>query len=518
MANPILPGFHPDPSICRVGDEYFIANSTFEWFPGVRFHRSRDLVNWTPCGHALTRTSQLDMVGNEDSGGVWAPCLTHADGQFWLIYSNVRNWERLYKDVGNYLVTAPSIEGPWSEPIYLNGLGFDPSIFHDEDGRKWLVQMQWNHRATTVPGLFDGIILQEYSVAEKRLTGPRKKIFSGSPRGLVEGPHLYRRNSFYYLLTAEGGTSWEHAATLARATEIDGPYKIDPAGHLLCAEGMPDQPLQKTGHASLVQGDGDDWWLVYLCGRPLPSSRFCPLGRETALARVRWNESGWLYRCDDQNAGAPADHSHRDDFDKPVLDDHWQTLRVPSSDDWLTLTERPGWLRLRGRESFSSCHYQSLVARRLQSVHARAETCIDFQPEHPQQMAGLAAYYDTTKHYGLHVTWHETHGRVLDLVVSRHLNPDGLPGAWPLAAPVQLPAAGVVHLAAEWDGAVIRFSWSLDGISWQLIGPELATLELSDEACNALRFTGTMIALYSQDLTGEGRAADFDFLCYRETH
>ncbi|MEN9840441.1 MAG: xylan beta,4-xylosidase [Verrucomicrobiota bacterium] len=513
----ILPGFHPDPSLCRVGDDYFIANSTFEWFPGVRFHRSRDLVNWTPCGHALTRPSQLDLVGNEDSGGVWAPCLTHADGLFWLVFSNVRAWERTYKDVHNYLVTAPSIEGPWSDPIYLNGLGFDPSLFHDDDGRKWLVQMQWNHRATTVPGLFDGIVLQEYSVAQRRLIGPRKTIFTGTARGLTEGPHLYKRNGLYYLLTAEGGTSWEHAATLARSRSIDGPYEADPAGHLLCAQHTPAAPLQKTGHGCLAEGDNGNVWLAYLCSRPLSTSRHCPLGRETALTRARWTADGWLRRIVASTAPLPApNHSHRDDFDWPLLGNHWQTLRIPATPDWLSLTARPGWLRLRGRESFSSRHHQSLVARRLQSHHARATTLVDFQPEHPQQMAGLAAYYDTTKHYALHLTWHPTLGRVLDLVTTRHVDPDRLNGTWPLNVPIPLPATGSVYLAVEWRDAILQFSYSLDDVAWHPVGPELSAAELSDEAGGALRFTGTMIALYAQDFTGAGSVADFDFLNYVE--
>lgn len=535
VINPILPGFHPDPSICRVGDEYFIANSTFEWFPGVRFHHSRDLVRWIPCGHALTRSSQLDMVGNDDSGGVWAPCLSHADGQFWLIYSNVRNWESQYKEVKNYLVTAPTIKGPWSEPIFLNGLGFDPSLFHDDDGSKWIVQMQWNHRATTVPGLFNGIVLQEYSVAERRLVGPRKKIFTGTARGLAEGPHLYKRDGFYYLLTAEGGTGWEHAATLARSARIDGLYEVDPLGHLLCTQHDSTHPLQKTGHASLVPGNGDDWWVAYLCGRPLSTVRHCPLGRETSLARARWTADGWLRvvtdPCDPRTPPAPphtiivpgttnpqiTDYSLRDDFNALALSVHWQTLRVPASPDWLSLTARPGWLRLRGRESFHSRHHQSLVARRLQHFNARAETRIDFRPTHPQQMAGLAAYYDTTKHYGLHITWHETLGRVLDLVVAIHQEPDRLRGPWPMPTPVALPPTDPIHLAIEWGESTIQFTWSSDGVTWHPIGPALAAAELADEAGNALRFTGTMIALYAQDLTGDSLHADFDYLNYSQT-
>jgi beta-xylosidase len=200
IQNPVLRGFHSDPSICRVGDDYYIATSTFEWFPGVVLSHSRDLVNWRTVGHALTRISQLDMRGDPNSGGIWAPCLTYSDGLFWLIYTDVRGWTGSYKDVRNFLVTSPSIEGPWSEPTYLNAKGFDASLFHDEDGRKYLVQMIWDARPNKNP--FAGIILQEYDVKAGKLAGPTTRIFGGTSLGLVEGPHLLRKDGWYYLTCA----------------------------------------------------------------------------------------------------------------------------------------------------------------------------------------------------------------------------------------------------------------------------------------------------------------------------
>jgi xylan 1,4-beta-xylosidase len=194
IQNPILRGCNPDPSICRVGRDYYVATSTFEWYPGVQLHHSRDLAHWRLVGRPLSRASQLDLRGEPDSCGVWAPCLSHADGQFWLIYSDVKRFDGDFKDVHNYLVTAPAIEGPWSDPVRLNSSGFDPSLFHDADGRKWLVNMLWDHRAGR--SRFGGILLQEYSAAERRLVGPVRNIFAG----------------FYYPLVAEGGTGYEHAS------------------------------------------------------------------------------------------------------------------------------------------------------------------------------------------------------------------------------------------------------------------------------------------------------------------
>lgn len=241
--NPILRGFHPDPSICRAGDDYYIATSTFEWFPGVRIHHSRDLVNWRPLTYALTRNSQLNMEGDPDSGGIWAPCLTYDNGLFYLIYTDVKSRQGAFKDTPNYLVTAENIEGPWSEPVYLNSSGFDPSLFHDEDGRKWLVNMLWDHR--TGRNSFAGIVLQEYSAEEQRLVGPVTNIYKGTELALTEGPHLYRKDGWYYLITAEGGTQYDHAVTVARAKQIEGPYETAPVNPLLTSAGHPELVLQK---------------------------------------------------------------------------------------------------------------------------------------------------------------------------------------------------------------------------------------------------------------------------------
>ncbi|MEP3665437.1 MAG: glycoside hydrolase family 43 protein, partial [Roseibium sp.] len=229
IQNPVLSGFNPDPSICRAGDDYYIATSTFEWYPGVQIHHSRDLVHWRLVTRPLSRESQLDMRGNPDSCGIWAPCLTHADGQFWLVYTDVKRNAGSFKDAHNYIVTAPDIAGPWSDPVYANSSGFDPSLFHDDDGRKWFVNMIWDHRKEPTP--FAGILLQEFDPQAGKLVGPIKNIFKGTDRGLVEGPHLYKRDGWYYLLTAEGGTGYRHAVTLARSKRLTGPYEVHPDKH-----------------------------------------------------------------------------------------------------------------------------------------------------------------------------------------------------------------------------------------------------------------------------------------------
>ena len=183
IINPILKGFNPDPSICRVGEDYYIATSTFEWFPGVQIHHSKDLKNWQLIKHPVERESQINMRGNSDSGGVWAPALSYSDGKFWLIYSNVKVVEGdVFKDVNNYLITCDTIDGEWSDPIYLNSSGFDPSLFHDEDGKKYLVNMVWDYRSYN--HRFYGISLQEYDHKKQKLIGDSKIIFKGTEWGL----------------------------------------------------------------------------------------------------------------------------------------------------------------------------------------------------------------------------------------------------------------------------------------------------------------------------------------------
>ncbi|MGB2873201.1 glycoside hydrolase family 43 protein, partial [Psychrobacillus psychrotolerans] len=300
IRNPILPGFNPDPSICRVGEDYYIAVSTFEWFPGVGIYHSKDLKNWRLVSRPLNRISQLNMMGNPNSGGVWAPALSYSEGQFWLIFTDVKVTEGQWKDCHNYLVTCDTIDGEWSEPIYLNSSGFDPSLYHDESGKKYLVNMMWDPRLHHHN--FYGIALQEYDVEQQKLVGDSTIIFKGTDIKLVEAPHLYKINDYYYLLTAEGGTKYDHAATIARSRNLEGPYEVHPDNPLITSFPYPRNPLQKAGHASIVQTHTNEWFLVHLTGRPLPKDNqalldprgYCPLGRETAIQRVEW-ENDWPY-------------------------------------------------------------------------------------------------------------------------------------------------------------------------------------------------------------------------------
>jgi xylan 1,4-beta-xylosidase len=526
IQNPILRGFNPDPSILRVGEDYYIATSTFEWFPGVQIHHSRDLVHWRVLTQPLARVSQLDMRGNGDSGGIWAPCLSFDNGTFYLIYTDVKafSMHAPFKDTHNYLVTATNIEGPWSEPIYLNSSGFDPSLFHDSDGRKWFLNMVWDHRKGKNP--FGGIYLQEYDAVAQKLVGSVKNIFLGSPIGVTEGPHVYKRNGWYYLLTAEGGTTFEHAATLARSKHLEGPYEIHPQNPLLTSFGHPELELQKSGHASIVKTQNDEWYIVHLCGRPLEpglGSGYCNLGRETSIQKLEWSDDDWVRIAGGGNTPSPQviapnlepqpfpTPNPKDDFDAPSLENAWQSLREPVNSSWLSLSERPGHLRLFGRESLGSLHHQSLIGRRLQAFHAQATTSLAFTPQHFQQMAGMAAYYDSTHWVYLRVSQDETLGKTLNLLVC-----DKGFYSEPLAQEIPISSEGNIFLRVNFNRATFQFSYSSDNQTWHNIGPAFDSSHLSDDYCNGLAFTGTFIALCVQDLAGTKHHADFDFFEYLE--
>ncbi|TMW71020.1 glycoside hydrolase family 43 protein [Alteribacter natronophilus] len=530
IQNPILTGFNPDPSICRAGEDYYIAVSTFEWFPGVGIYHSRDLKNWRLVSRPLNRLSQLNMMGNPDSGGIWAPALSYSDGKFWLIYTDVKVTEGQWKDCHNYLVTCETIDGEWSEPVHMNSSGFDPSLFHDDDGRKYFVNMVWDQRVGNHP--FYGIVLQEYNAEERKLTGPKEIIFKGTDVKLTEAPHLYKINGYYYLLTAEGGTKYDHQATIARSENLWGPYEVHPENPLISSFASPRNPLQKAGHASIVETHTNEWFLVHLTGRPLPMEGqplldprgFCPLGRETAIQRLEW-KNDWPYVTGGNEPSAeitgPAidevkweNTGEKEDFDSEKLSLDFQTLRIPLNEQTVSLQDRPGHLRIYGRESLTSKFTQAYVARRWQHFQFQAETRVSFQPESFQQAAGLVNYYNTQNWTALQITLDEDKGRILKLTVC-----DNFSFSEPLQGrePVIPDDVEYVYLRVDVDSAVYRYSYSFDGSSWTEIPAELPSWKLSDDYIQGGGFfTGAFVGMQCQDTSGAGQPADFDYFIYKE--
>lgn len=530
FANPVLRGFNPDPSIARVGDDFYIATSTFEWYPGVQIHHSRDLVHWRTAARPLHRPSQLDMRGDPDSCGVWAPDLTHAHGRFWLMFTDVKRYGQTtvsgatgasLRDFHNYLVTAKEIDGEWSDPVHLNSSGFDPSLFHDDDGRTWLVNLLWDHR----PGRsrFGGIMVQELDRQTMRLVGKRRLVFGGTERGFTEAPHIYKRHGWYYILVAEGGTGWDHAVVMARSRDLFGPYEVHPDGAVLTSAGRREGDLTRAGHGDLVNLPDGSTWIAYLCGRPLTGHERCVLGRETAVQPMVWGDDGWLRTVAGDGAPDPAPPLPPLQAAPEITDPDWdgsfeagclplplQWLRTPWPERLFSLSARPGWLRLYGRETVGSFFEQALVARRQEHFAFEASTILDFDPQDFQQSAGLICYYNSTKFHYLNVT---VEGERRQLQVLSAV-PNEETAAYVVAE--ELPD-GPIELRVEVVGPDLRFSWRCGDDGWIEWPHVLDASVLSDEVSlpGLPNFTGTFVGVAAQDLSGDGAHADFRFLRYR---
>lgn len=536
IQNPILRGFHPDPSIIRVGEDYYLATSTFEWWPGIRLHHSRDLVFWELIEYPLNRVSQLDLRGVGASQGIWAPCLTYDDGTFYLVYTVVKAFYCNMYDTNNYLVTATDIHGPWSEPVALNNFGFDPSFFHDEDGRKYMVSMVTDHR---VPKKYAGrLVLQEYDPVKKEMTGPVRDIYKAE-KIFLEGPHIFKRNGWYYLFSADTGTGEGHGQTIQRSRSIWGPYEMyradfmlreseSEAYSVLTSRHHEDILLQKSGHCDLVETPDGEWYAVHLCGRaledrnPADALRFAGarrymIGRETAIQKMRWTDDDWLVLDCGGNtpqtfveapAGAgqqPEPTFVRDHFDSTKLHLDYQSLRIPMDEHYISLTERPGWLRMYGRSGLASKFSQTLIARRMTEFEMEASACMEFEPEVFKQMAGLVLLYDTDNYLYLHVSYDEDCGKCITLLKAENKKYEYLTDYLPVEP------GKAVYLKLEIHGSSVQFSCGYQEEELKKIGPEVNASFLSDEACAEGWFTGTMIGICCQDLTGFGKYADFDW-------
>ena len=542
IQNPILRGFHPDPSIIRVGEDYYSATSTFEWWPGVRLHHSRDLKNWEQIEYPLSRLSQLDLRGVGASQGIWAPCLTYDQGTFYLVYTVVRSFYCNMYDTENYLVTSDNIHGPWSEPVALNNFGFDPSLFHDEDGRKYMVSMVTDHR---VPKKYAGrLVLQEYDPEKKAMTGPVRDIYRGE-KIFLEGPHIYKRQGWYYLFAADTGTGEGHGQSVLRSRDIWGPYEMLKENHgeqreeneafsILTSRHHEDILLQKSGHGDLVETPGGEWYMVHLCGRAFadrnpadagrfPNSRRYMMGRETAIQKILWREDGWPVleaggTTPQNEVPVPKEVSEevlcrreaasplvRDDFEEKALSLDYQSLRIPMDEHYLSLSARPGWLRMYGRSGLSSRFSQTLIARRMREYCMEASACVEFEPEVFKQMAGLIFLYDCDNYLYLHISRDEDVGKCITLLKAENKKYEYLTDYIPVREKEAL------YLKMETRNAITRFYYGYSEKDWQEIGPLINASFLSDEACGEGWFTGAMIGICCQDMTGFGRYADFDW-------
>lgn len=506
IENPILPGFNPDPNILRVGSDYYIAVSSFEWLPGIRIYHSNDLADWQHLTDILH--DQIDLRGNPADCSIWAPQISYDNGTFYCVFTNVHNTTRPFKDCRNYLMTAPSITGPWSKPEYLNSSGFDPSLFHDQDGRKWLLNALWDYRKAT-PNKSVGIVMQEYKENEG-LIGPITQIFTGTELAKTEAPHLYRHQDYYYLLTAEGGTGTGHSVTVCRSKGITGPYEVDPNYPMMTANGRSDSPFQCTGHGSLVQTEDNRWIMSYLMTRPVEGAAI--LGRETALQEVVWDDAGWLrlkngdtianrwLKLPVANNTVKEATQFIDSFDQK-LDPEWNGRRLVPNEQWCCLSTRPGYLRLIAGESLQSNFDNHLLAIRQKDFYLEAETLMEYTPSHFNQMAGLVLFLNEQNYLYLFVTHDENKGIVL-----RMMKCDT--GQFTLLDVCAELKDQPIHLKVAVAADQAQFSWRQEE-EWQVLSTQ-PILFLSGG------FTGNFIGICAQDLNQfAGSYADFAYFRYQ---
>ncbi len=506
--NPILAGFFPDPSVTRVGDDYYLVNSSFSYFPGLPISKSRDLMNWQHIGNAIDRPTQIDYTGLGISRGLFAPSITHHNGVFYIVCTMIGGH-------GNFVITATNPAGPWSDPVYLNFPGIDPSLFFDDDGHVWLVH---NGDAPNNKPLYEGhraVWLRQFNPTSKKMIGEPIMLINGgvdiSKKPVwIEGPHLLKRDGWYYLTCAEGGTGPQHSQVIFRSRAVTGPFEPCSGNPILTQRGLDETILGAvtcTGHADLVQSANGQWWSVFLGCRPFPDGGLLTAGRETFLLPVTWTDDGWPMILPagkrvplivpEPSATTPAkespslngDFTWREEFTHPTLDGLWLTIRQPS-------TERPwkldsGDLLLSPLEdTLDGDKHPAYLSRRVQHGRFQASTNLEI----PQELgvdAGLAFFQTEKNHYFLAVRRTTTAAEVIvELADSGHAG---------VIYQAAITDHGSISLRISADVNQVSMSWSTDGNSWESFAPPQGIRPVSVQAAGGgLHFTGAVIGMHAR--------------------
>ncbi|MDL2322963.1 glycoside hydrolase family 43 protein [Bacteroidales bacterium OttesenSCG-928-A17] len=499
--NPVIRGFNPDPSICRVGDDFYLVTSSFEYFPGLPIYHSKDLVNWKQIGHCLTRDSQVPLQNARASEGLFAPSLRYHDGLFYVICTNVSGG-------GNFFCTASDPAGDWSEPIWVNISSIDPDIFWDEDGKTYFVTQG-----------DAGIRVTEIDLKTGQILAPERLVWGGIGGRFPEAPHIYKKDDYYYLLLGEGGTEYMHSATIGRSKYIYGPYESCPLNPILTHANRIGQtnPIQGVGHADLVQAQDGSWWMVFLGFRVIyPWSYYHILGRETFLSPVDWPEGGWPQVNGNGtvslNMEVPTlplqpfeEVPVRVEFQEQKLGFEWQYLRNPIRENY-SLTERKGSLRITASvHALSDAAPVSLVCRRQTEHEFMAATSLEFNSSSENEEAGITLLQNNTHHYdlllkkiqGQNVVQLRVHVGSLSYVVAE-----------------KETASNKVQLKIE--GSPYQYSFyfaDLNSSEYKELG-KMDTRYLSTEVAGG--FTGVMIGLYASSNGKPTQAkAFFDWFDYQ---
>lgn len=504
--NPVLPGFHPDPSIVRVGEDFYLVTSTFGWFPGIPVFHSRDLVNWRLVGHAVDRPGQLDLAGLKIvTQGVYAPAIAHHAGRFFIFNTCIGCG-------GNFYVTATDPAGPWSDPVWLDFDGIDPSLFVDEDGRGWVV----NNGPPVGEPRYEGhraIWIQEFDLAAGKLVGPRTVLVDGGVHPedkpiWAEGPHIYKVDGWYYLNAAEGGTAEDHSQTIYRSRSPTGPYAPGPVNPILTQRDLPRDRaarVEATGHADLVRLDDGSWWAVFLATRPF-AGQSTLLGRETWLLPVTWRDGWpsilergravpWELPKPDLPADAPVDWSQwRDSFEGATLSPEWLVMRNAGEAQWHALDRSRGELSLvAGRDAASTTGSPHFVGRRMRHPQAQWTTRFAFAPEREGDLAGLMAFIDEAHFLVAGIE----HGQAGPRLVVRRRNGEGGEANGELVAQAALPAGvGEIDLRLAIDDGTASLDWRPAGDgAWRDLARGADVSHMA--SVNAGLFTGTVVGPYA---------------------
>lgn len=507
-SNPVVRGFFPDPSVIRAGDDFYMVNSTFQYFPAIPISHSRDMVHWHVIGHAITDPSWLDLSEIPDSHGIWAPDISYHEGTFY-IFATLRLGGRGLR--GNnimrrqLMVTSSKPEGPYSRPTWLEVDSIDPSHFIDDDGSHYMV-------------IAPGVRVIPLSEDCKEVLGEPRTVWAGTGEPCAEGPHIWKRDGWYYAILAEGGTGYGHGINIARSRELFGEYTACPYNPIM-RQTDPEALIQRAGHGKPVTAPDGSCWMYYLCGRR-NGGNYTTVGRETALDPITFTEDGWFT----VNGGngpsvvqtAPAlpvqeyDRTLREEFNSVKLDSSWEFVRMPDEGS-LSLTERPGCMRLYTTDGqLFQLSARNILVRREQELSYDVHTCLEFQPERDGEQAGLVCYYSTATYARFSLCREQE--RKLQLVFNRNNGEE-------LAAEVTDIPDRPVHLRVLVRGLTRTFQYSYDGNDWITAGILEHCIYLCDEGIpeDRKRHTGTLVGIYaSNGGCGSRIPADFDFFYYND--
>lgn len=496
--NPIIRGFHPDPSICKVDNDYFLVTSSFEYLPGVPLFHSKNLINWKQIGHCLTRKSQIDLRNSKCSGGIFAPTIRYHQGTFYMITTNITK--------GNFIVKTNDPFGEWSDPIWINRRGIDPSLYW-ENGKVYMQLTTRNENGENAIEQF------EINIETGEIVGECKIISKGSGGRDVEGPHMYKINNYYYLILAEGGTREGHMVTIMRSDSLWGPFESCPYNPILSNRDNSNEVLQSVGHGDLIEDNNGNWWIVALATRPIKHKTV--IGRETILMPIVWTEDGWpivkdRYALSEVEIEGINEDTYevqnyvKDDFDNDYLASCYSMMREFINERY-SLKERKGWLSLKGDEyTLNDLSASSFIGRRQEEYEFVVNTKIDFKPNSDKEEAGLAVYLDNEHHMELVITIRNGQRTVIlrknvaDIIIETdgiNLNEE----------------YEEIYLEIKADKKEYKFYFGIDRKSMNLIA-STKIKHLAVEGANSA-FTGIFIGMYA---SGNGKKmstkAYFDYL------